>query len=338
MWTRSELKQKAKRNLSLNYWKTILVCLIMAIIMGETSSCDGVTTIRTDWDNLTAAVNSDSYRDFKSGINEIEDTLGEIEDSLNNLIDHDYHDANIVIDGKPVVEIHTDGLSEAEKDELIENIESFGNLMEDTINEGIDKFQDIPNYVIVIALSILFLIIIIISIIGTAFSMGIKAFICNPFEVGCKNYLITNDRPDNSLKKIFVSFKENYINAVFSLFIRDLYVFLWCLLFIIPGIVKSYEYRMVPYILAENPNMKRYEAFELSKKMMKGQKWNAFVLDLSFIGWFILSGLTLGLLGLLYVKPYKYQTDAELYKALKDTDSRVPEQQDIVTADYVEVN
>ena len=77
----------------------------------------------------------------------------------------------------------------------------------------------------------------------------------------------------------------HYGNIVLTMFLRDLYIVLWTLLFIVPGIVKSYEYMMVPYILAENPGMDQKEVFQISREMMNGQKWNAFVLDLSFIGW-----------------------------------------------------
>lgn len=94
--------------------------------------------------------------------------------------------------------------------------------------------------------------------------------------------------------------------------------------FIIPGIVKSYEYQMIPYLLADNPQMTKEEAFAESKRMMQGQKWNAFVLDLSFIGWDILSGMTMGILGIFYVQPYKDGTHAALYEALR---YRTPYQQ-----------
>ncbi len=70
---------------------------------------------------------------------------------------------------------------------------------------------------------------------------------------------------------------------------------------------------MVPYILAENPGMDRKEAFLISKQMMEGQKWEAFVLDLSFIGWNILSVFTCGILSVLYVEPYYQATIAEMY-------------------------
>lgn len=100
------------------------------------------------------------------------------------------------------------------------------------------------------------------------------------------------------------------------MFLKQLYTFFWSLLFVFPGIIKSYEYRMIPYLLAENPYMSTDEAFARSRSMMDGEKWNAFVLDLSFIGWNILSSLTLGLVGLFYVAPYQAYTDMELYVAL----------------------
>ena len=89
------------------------------------------------------------------------------------------------------------------------------------------------------------------------------------------------------------------------------------LLFIIPGIVKSYEYMMIPYLLAEHPEMTRQEAFAESKQMMDGNKWDAFVLDLSFIGWFILEKISFGLAGLFFVRPYYETVFAELYEANK---------------------
>ena len=93
---------------------------------------------------------------------------------------------------------------------------------------------------------------------------------------------------------------------------------LWTCLFIIPGIIKSYSYRMVPYILADNPELGAVEAITLSRQMMDGNKGRAFLLDLSFIGWTILTIITLGIVGLFWANPYFYATDAELYRTLKD--------------------
>ena len=95
-------------------------------------------------------------------------------------------------------------------------------------------------------------------------------------------------------------------------------MFLWSLLCVVPGIVKAYSYRMVPYIIAESPDMDQREAFRLSRSMMDGNKWRVFVYDLSFIGWEILNAFTFGFLGLFYVNPYKATADAELYAQIRD--------------------
>ena len=108
-----------------------------------------------------------------------------------------------------------------------------------------------------------------------------------------------------------------YGKTVWTLFLKNLYTFLWTLLLIIPGIVKSYEYRMVPYLLADCPDLSTEEAFRISREMMNGEKMNAFILDLSFIGWKLLSSITFGLVGLFYANPYEYATDAELFLVLK---------------------
>lgn len=98
---------------------------------------------------------------------------------------------------------------------------------------------------------------------------------------------------------------------------RDLFIWLWSLLFVIPGIVKSYAYFAAPYILAEFPAVRATDAIKISMRMTNGYKGELFVLDLSFIGWHLLSALTLGLLGLLYVNPYYYTSRAGFYEELK---------------------
>jgi uncharacterized membrane protein len=74
---------------------------------------------------------------------------------------------------------------------------------------------------------------------------------------------------------------------------------------------------MIPYILAENPNITHEQAFDLSRQMMNGHKMDAFVLDLSFLGWCLLSVLTFGLVGLFWTSPYYYQAKAEFYRTIK---------------------
>lgn len=142
----------------------------------------------------------------------------------------------------------------------------------------------------------------------------LKIFVGNLLEVGGMNFFIKNRTEKAGIGELLSGFKSgHYGNIVLTLFLRDLYIVLWSLLFIIPGIIKGLEYRMVPYILAENPGMDRKEAFAISKRMMDGQKWDTFVLSLSFIGWELLSVITCGIVGIFYVNPYIQATFVELY-------------------------
>lgn len=157
------------------------------------------------------------------------------------------------------------------------------------------------------------------SVVAVAYFIAflISVFIGYPLETGSQKLMI-NCRDDKAeFGNIVYFFRSSYLNAVKTLFLRWLFIKLWSLLFLIPGMIKAYSYRMVPYLLAENPQMSSQEAFARSKEMMNGNKWNAFVLDLSFIGWHILGGLTLGIVEIFYAAPYHNLANAELYHELK---------------------
>ena len=147
----------------------------------------------------------------------------------------------------------------------------------------------------------------------------LSIFVFQPLEVGCRRWYLKNRTEKPQLEELIHVFGNGYANVVKIMFFRGLYTFLWSLLFIIPGIIKAYEYRLIPYLLAENPNMDMQEAFERSRTMMDGNKYDAFILDISFIGWIILSEVTRGILGIFYVNPYIQLTNTELYVALCQT-------------------
>lgn len=94
------------------------------------------------------------------------------------------------------------------------------------------------------------------------------------------------------------------------------YEFLWTLLLIIPGIIKSYSYAMTPYIMKDNEELTNNAAIEESMKMMQGHKMDLFILDITFIGWYLLGILTCGI-GLLWVIPYHYTARAAFYEDIK---------------------
>lgn len=144
--------------------------------------------------------------------------------------------------------------------------------------------------------------------------MIVKIFVGNLLLVGGSRFFIENQTGTPGVGVLGSAFRGGqYGSIVLTMFLRGLFTGLWSLLFVIPGIIKHYEYLMIPYILAENPGMDRQEVFAISKRMMMGQKWNVFVLDLSFIGWRLLEGITLGIVGVFYVEPYYQATMAELY-------------------------
>lgn len=179
---------------------------------------------------------------------------------------------------------------------------------------GLTNNGGINSQVVIVVLGILLMLIFVGIIIGI--TLGV--FVFNPLEVNARRFFILSRVRPTSLGELGFSFNHSYLNVVKVQFFRYLFTFLWSLLFIIPGIIKGYEYRMIPYLLAENPGMQKEEAFRLSKAMMDGEKWKTFVLDLSFFGWYLLSILTLGILAVFYVNPYRDLTNTELYTVLKD--------------------
>ena len=167
------------------------------------------------------------------------------------------------------------------------------------------------------SIAIVFLIAVVIAMVLSVIALAIKYFLIVPFEYGCRKFFRKNLEEPAKLSNIVYVFDSHYKNIVLTAFMTNLFISLWSLLFIVPGIVKSYEYRLVPYIMSEDPTMKFKDALAESKKLMKGNKWKSFVLDLSFIGWDILSLCTCGILGIFFVNPYKASTDAALYESIK---------------------
>jgi len=151
----------------------------------------------------------------------------------------------------------------------------------------------------------------------------INIFIAAPFELSmAKLFINLTEGVRPQIGDAFWGF--NYMVKSVSVAVRMIvFIYLWTLVFIIPGFVKSYSYMMMPYIIADNPNMSSKAAMKLSIEMMKGHKWELFVLHLSFIGWGILTALTFGILAI-YVVPYIEASVANFYQRLKrDEDSQM---------------
>lgn len=175
----------------------------------------------------------------------------------------------------------------------------------------LEPYYELYSKINIISLLIILLILGIVFIVALIYSI----FVSGPLEVGVCYYFMHSREYDAMISNLFYGFSGGrYLRIVKGIFLRNLYIFLWSLLFFIPGIIKSYEYYFVPYILAENPTIDIKRAFELSKEMTRGNKFNIFILQLSFFGW-ILLGTLFCIIGTLFVTPYIQATMAELYAA-----------------------
>lgn len=146
--------------------------------------------------------------------------------------------------------------------------------------------------------------------------LGLVQFILGgTIQLGYATYLLKQyDREHFEFADLFSQLSR--IGQGFAqAFLRGLYVFLWTLLFIIPGIVKGYSYAMTPFIMIDHPYLKANEAIAVSKKLMDGHKGELFWLELTFIGWSILCIFTLGI-GNLFLTPYMNSAYASFYRNL----------------------
>ena len=155
-----------------------------------------------------------------------------------------------------------------------------------------------------------------VAIILAVLAILLKIFIINPLNISIARMYLESKSYKVKFGRLKYAFnKEYYLNIVKSAIVLDIYKFLWSLT-LIGGIVKSYSYRMVNFIIAENPKIKPLNALTLSRKMMNHYKMNAFLIDLSFLGWNILRISTIGVAGIL-VDPYYNFTYVEFYYLLR---------------------
>lgn len=296
MWKIKELKRKARKVLKKNYWTALVVCFIIALLTGEfgtsiiglwqsEDSVDPTYIMRNE--QVIERSNLEKQNIISSNTNSLLDYSEKIDEKMQVLTDMQ----------QKILEMIRANLNSATKTQkyifkIWDAIELF-NFEQPEIATGLTLT----------------------AIIAFAFTV----IIADPLIVAGKRYFlkIRNEKTARmgEMKEIFK--KGSWINVAITMLLRNIYNFLWYFT-IIGGVIKMYEYRMIPYILAENPKTNRKEAFKLSKQMMKGNKWKTFLLDVSFIVWNILSVFTLGLLNILYVNPYKATTNAELYVELRN--------------------
>ncbi|MCR5785196.1 MAG: DUF975 family protein [Eubacterium sp.] len=284
MWTRKEVKTQGKEAFKKNYWWCVLIAVIFAFLTGGFSNSSSSADTTTDDQTTEEFV-----------MENINEDAG-IDASLSEILGEEYVDE----------------------------------VMDYSINVGpfsydLSDFSGyVPGYIGTLLRLItvkMFMGFFAFAIVG---SILLSIFVINPLVQGCRRFMLNNQFEKADFGSSMSEGFSPYGKVVSTLFWRDLYQVLWTLLFIIPGLVKAYSYRMVPYILAEHPEMSASEIITESRKMMDGNKWKAFVLDLSFIGWYILDAITFHIAGIFYVNPYVMSTDAALYTRLRGDSPSAP--------------
>ena len=287
MWNRKNLKKNGKKNLKKNYWRILGISLLVAFIasgMKVTHQVDNAAMYfvggRFDLPSNAQIVNDWYFSIRESDApqnNQVLEFLGEHYTPKKGALAHIYNRMT------------------EEKSALY----GFINAMNDFIFK--DKATEGMIILAGVFLMILFL-----------------ALVSNVLAVGQCRFLLENRtyRQSKMGRLAFPWRVKRWKATAFTMFERSFLIFLWDLT-IIGGIIKRYSYKMIPYILAENPDIGHKEAFALSKRMMKVNKMQGFLLDFSFLGWRILSAFTLGILGYVWIKPYTETVWAEVYAALR---------------------
>ena len=256
MWTRAELKARAKANVSRYFWAAFAVSLIFGLLGGSNSG-----------PNINFNLN------MNTGIEQGTTGGGSIADQiLGGQAAGSFADIQRAFDSLPI---------------------SIGSKLFWSIFAG--------------TMVVLFIISLILGI-----------FVLPVMQVGKNRFYMESRLIGQSagVGRLFWGFSNHYLNIVLTMLLKNLFVGLGMVLCVIPGIYLSYCYHLVPYILAENPDMKPMDVLRLSKDMMEGQKMNTFVLGLSFFGWLFLGALACGV-GTYFVMPYFEATFAELYAILR---------------------
>ena len=298
---RKELKKKAKARVRKCYGMFVFLCLLLAILSIDYQ--DDLSILKTGI-NLTQpeqvikATNTgigfwDSFAEIASGN----------ADELNKLSEKNIESKKGVSKKVAIVSVeYTRGVAA----NMVNNVSS-GRIMS-RLYQAIKSISHSKKVAMVIYI-----------VLALILAIFVRIFIVDLVYVSVKRFYMESRIYDHVPMKRFLFYIQmgKGFNVVKTILLQDIYQVLWSFT-IIGGAIKYYSYRLVPYIIAENPSMGANEAITLSRKMMKGHKWEAFVLDLSFILWRLLNWCTFGILGILFLNPYIEATDSEYYAHLRE--------------------
>lgn len=294
MKSRKELKKNARRNLKHHYPIFVVACVIAAFIGTEFTSTFNIsenkilpeTTIKES-EKVDQAV-----KDALKG--ETEKSKKATKEIKEEIIEKDKKNQNKVLGRSRGVFA------------MIVNAFSTGSIYVNFI-VGMNSIIGHPNITSIILIGCSLLI-----------SFLIWIFLINMYQVISRRIFLEGRvyKKVPMQRFLFLLRIKSWTRTSWTMFVTSAFYSLWCLTLV--GIfVKRYSYILVPYIVAENPKIKALDAINLSRKMMDGHKWECFKLEMSYIGWVILGGLTFGLTEILYSNPYRVATITEYYANLR---------------------
>lgn len=288
MLRRVELKNKGKKAFYRNYKSCIAICFIYAVLVGGT-----LISINKEFD--TSVNTNIEFVDIhhKTGEKENSDIVNEFVQGISGNKKSEY-----------------DFLGHATQGVLgtiANNVSKTGSFLFgflNAVNQMLFKDRIWPSVVIIV---------------GAVLSLFYWIFVSKVLEVGQARFYLENRRfVKTRANKLAFPFRLRKVTHIaYTMFLKNLYTILYSFT-IIGGFVKSYSYMLVPYILAENPNMNSKDILKLSRDMMNGYKWEMFKLDMSYIGWFFLGIITANISNLVFTTPYIQATRAEVYMYLRD--------------------
>jgi len=297
-WSIGNFKRSTKAVLKKDYWRMIAVCFIMAVVCGMYSN---TTALIDDYPDIARTFSGGTADDEQTDENQALDPyasqsnaelLKEISDNYSKTFGN-----SGFFSGSSVASFISSGITMFFPNPTIGNMMLRGLAMAGKAYAGIT----IAIFIIFMVLGVL-----------------LDIFLFNMLRIGEKRFFMeTRTYHDTKIYRLFYPYQIGRIgNSALTMLLRNIFQILW-MLTIIGGPIKYYEYSMIPYILAENPDIDWKTCFRMSKEMMRGHKWHAFLMDLSFIGWWILGFLTFGLVQLFFLNPYQTGSWTELYFELR---------------------
>lgn len=295
-WKQKELKHKGQENMRHNYWRIVGVVLIVSfVISGFHLDLDFGSSVtaykRAQLETKSLMEGGGSRFGNQTSIQVISDF---VEESANQEDFYAFAEKHY----KP-----TNGILASMYNQAI-GAKSFGLGMLNGINSIVFKNRVSEGFVIIFAAFVMLL---------------IWIFIGTPLMVGKARYMIeTRAYYDTKIGRIMFPWRvQRAKHVAFVMVVKQVYYYIWCLT-VVGAFTKYYAYKLVPYILAEDPDISCKDAIKLSEDMMQGNKWKTFLMDVSFIGWYVLNIFTFGLLEWAWIIPYREATYAELYMELRE--------------------